>query len=412
MMIQARGVVALVVCALVSCSSVAMVFDNRFLPLFQRPWIAPDNGRSFVSSTVFAVTTSTAYDRFSQECPLPRIFGEYDLGMLALAMVDLGYPDPFKTEWQGARIPWFVNGKFQGQGVDICWQQQLSRHVAIGASFMAMRLVSWYDFSLKGRSDVDLVLKPNDQAELERARLCIHEKLGLCSDVARQRGIGDIDAYVRFGGHWDYCHKFRTIQSGLRLGILMPTARARDVHYPSWIPLGGDGHWGLYAMIDALFELKEDIKVGCLMRASKRWARTLCRRVPVRCEPTIFGALETPVSINPGATLVAAPHCTFECLRDGLGLRVMYTLVKHFEDAWIVQRPQTAPFHTCSLESTTEWASEYFSLNIFYDISKIRTEARALCPIVSFCWDIPFAMWVSNNSAKTNRVSLGVELSF
>ena len=49
-----------------------------------------------------------AYNRLCEEVPLPEIYGEYDLGQLANGMIELGYPNPLKTEWQGIDIPWFV----------------------------------------------------------------------------------------------------------------------------------------------------------------------------------------------------------------------------------------------------------------------------------------------------------------
>ena len=59
------------VLVLVTSSCFAMVYDNRFIPLFQRPWIAPDDGRSHALINVFACTASRAYNRMSEEVPLP-----------------------------------------------------------------------------------------------------------------------------------------------------------------------------------------------------------------------------------------------------------------------------------------------------------------------------------------------------
>ena len=77
-----------------------MIIDLCLLCL--RPWIAPDDGRSHLSTHLFAVTASSAYNRFGEEVPLPELFGAFDLGILAKAMVELGYQNPLKTEWQGA----------------------------------------------------------------------------------------------------------------------------------------------------------------------------------------------------------------------------------------------------------------------------------------------------------------------
>jgi hypothetical protein len=401
---------------LISGSCYAMVYDNRFMPLFQRLWIAPDDGRSHALVNLFAVTGSRAYNRMSDEVPLPEIFGRYDLRDLANAAVAVGLQNPFKTEWIGESVPYNLAGNMQGQGLDIQFQKAFNSYVSVGFSCMAMRLHSWYDFSLKTQEvqddlrKVSFTLKPGDVEELDELRRCIQQRLGFYGDHAHEYGIGDIDAYIRLGRYWSYVLKCTSVQAGVRCGLLVPTAERRNLHYPSWVPFGGDRHWGIYGALDAIFELKEDIKCGLYTRISKRFSRACCQRVPVSCEPDNFGALQTKVLLDPGATYVLSPFVDFECLRDGLGLRVFYTLTKHEADWWGVFN---APVAICTQNQIvrSSWGSDYFTVNVFYDFSKDRPD-KAVYPIFTFCWDIPANVLVAETVAKTNKVSLGVEVSF
>lgn len=387
-----------------------MVFDNRFIPLQIRPWIAPDNGRSHLLTNVFGFTCSRAYNKYSDEVPLPDIFGTYDLGALEKAVLTLGYDSPIKTEWQGARIEWALDGKFQGQGFEFDYQQAFGKYFSIGASLAIMRVHSWNDFFLKSGSDhVSLELTPNDILELDEMRRQIHEQIGIMSDHSYQRGFGDIDLYFRLGNYWNYALKFRSIQAGLRLGFMIPTAAHNNVKYPSWIPFGGNKHWGLYAAVDAIFELKEDIKCGVYARVSKRMSKVSCQRVPLACEPDNFGALVTNVNVDPGATYVFSPFVAFEGLRDGLGIRVFYTLTKHELDWWgVLDSTVTINNSQCN---RTGWGSDYFTANVFYDFGQSRPDWK-IYPILTFSWDIPASVLIAQTVAKTNKISLGVEVAF
>lgn len=391
----------------------AMVYDNRFMPLYQRLWIAPDDGRSHAAFNFFIVTGTMAYNQLGQEVPLPQIFGDYDLGKLATGMTKIGCCNPLKSEWQGANIPWFVLGKLEGQAIELEYQQSLHTYVSLGASVMIMRLNSWFDFILKPRNEVTLDLTANDIAELDDARRYVHQSLGLCGDHSCQIGFGDTDLYIRVGNYWDYVLKFRSIQAGARFGFLIPTSDRRNLSYPSWIPFGGNGHWGIYGALDATFEIKEDWKCGCLLRLNKRFGRTQCERIPINCEPDVFGIVQAPVYVDPGATFIFSPFVAFESLRDGFGLRVFYTLIKHESDYWGVPKTSCAP---CVINPgracrRSAWGSDYFSANLFYDFGKDKPDCR-IYPIITFCWDIPAALLMADSVAKTHRISLGVEVSF
>lgn len=393
-----------------------MVFDNRFMPLMSRPWIAPDDGRTHVSTNAFVVRAASAYNRNGEEVPLSEIWGSFDLGECARNFAKLGHPNPLRTEWQGATIPWMAQGKFYGAGIDIEWQKFLFWHVWIGGSFMAMQLNSWYEFMLDEKNENASQLK-NYAQDLDEMRREVMEKTGFCGAHAHERGIGDMDFYVRLGNYWEYACKFRSIQAGGRVGLLIPTAKPRNIYFPSSIPFGGDRHWGVYGAIDATFELKEDMKIGFFARANQRFSRVVCTRIPLNCEAENMAVMIGKVDVEPGATLIVSPFATFECLRDGLGARIAYTLTKHWHDTWnLWETPKgfdraKERLYLEKINDKTSWGSDYFSINVFYDFGKARPD-WAVYPILTFCWDIPASVLIANSVAKTDRVSLGVEVAF
>ena len=101
----------------------SMVFDNRFLPLLWHPFITAGDRPSHVRAEFLAVTGNRSYDEHKDEQLLPAIYGPYDQGELANSFVDIGCDNPLKSEWQGAKIPWKISGKLQGQGFAFWYHQ-------------------------------------------------------------------------------------------------------------------------------------------------------------------------------------------------------------------------------------------------------------------------------------------------
>ncbi len=397
----------------------AMVFDNRYMPLFQRQWVAPEDGRSHAASHVFAVTTTRAFDGEGQERSWPLMYGEYNLASLGKAAAMLGCPPIIKTEWAGQSIPWALNGKYEGQGIDLIYQQALSDHVALGFSLFAMRLDTRFSYALQDCAELrgsGLLLSSEELDDLRRA---LQQQLGICSDYCHERGISDLDIYFRFGEFWEYTCLCRSIQAGVRLGCIAPTAQQRNIHYPSSIPFGGNGHWGIYGAIDAMAELREDLKVGLYVRANKRFSRVeSCQRVPIAGEPLVFGAYQGPVRVDPGVTFVFSPLVSFECLRGGFGARIAYTLTKHWRDRWcplynapLVAEDGVAASVDRPYQCHQGWGSDYFSVHLFYDYEKVRSN-MSVYPVINFCWDIPYPVLITYDIPRTHRISLGAEVSF
>ena len=91
----------------------------------------------------------------------------------------------------------------------------------------------------------------------------------------------------------------------------------------------------------------------------------------------------------------------------------MFTLRHHGTDYWCDARKcvGAVPVDLKDAQEVTEWNSDYFTLNAFYDFGKTKID-RELSPIIYVAWDIPSAMLATKRVPQVHRVSLGVQLSF
>jgi hypothetical protein len=397
------------------CASAAqaMVFDNRYLPLLQKPRFDLDGTLSCFETDFVIATASDAYSSSDQDTSIPEIWGVLDLGEMSTAMQKAGYTSPLRPDWQGAKIWFRTPSKIQMQALTFFFHQRLRDWFYVGASWAFFRTNSRQNFIVNTSSGkTNLFLSVPDILELEQDRVAMFNTVGIDSGHTAQLGFGDVDFWIRFAHVWNYTLKFRSIDAGIRFGMLAPSGISQDPHRSPSIPNGGDGHWGIYTTFESLFELKEDIKAGVSLRFSKRFQNTRNRRMPVLTEPDIFGVLYGPAKVDPGVTIIFSPYFLLENLRQGLALGLQYTLRKHFQDLWCDARcDQTVLANLRQVQKNSEWASEYFSLYVLYDFGRVRA-LRDLAPVLTFRWDIPSHLFVSNRVAKAQQVSLGLEFAF
>lgn len=402
--------ITLVLAACTYFSSHAMVYDNQFIPLLRRTRIDIGGCTSLFALDLFADTASSAYGPNEEPIGLPTLFGVFDQGVLGQSMDIAGCFNPMRTDWQDLKVLWEMNGKLQTQGIFFTVHKDIVDWVAVGASWMFMRSNASHVFNI-GKHDLEL--GRTDIVQLDENRRQMFEVLGLQENNASQVGFGDVDLYLRFGNVWDYTLKFKLIDAGATLGLLIPSGVKRNPNQPSSIPFGGNGHWGMYGALDGIFELKDDLKAGLYFRFSKRFPKTQNQRMPAGSEPIIFGTLFGPARINPGFTFVFNPFVVLENVRAGLGFGALYNLTAHFRDTWEDKRDSSC-VPACLSEKTlefTNWRSEYVTLNVFYDFGKVRA-FRELDPVLTFNWDIPVRFLAAHNVYKTYRVALGVQFVF
>jgi len=389
----------------------ATIYDNRFIPLFAPQQFFIEELPSSYELQFVAITASEAFARDEKTIGIPEIFGIFDLNTLATSLLQITGKSPLRSDLLGRELPFFVNGRIQGEGFFMRYYQSITDYFAFGAELLFLKTNSRQTFRLDREKVRNL--KPGDINEIYRSRHLAFEEIGLIENDAPQHGVGDLDLYIRGGKTWDYTLKCRKIWAGLSLGGFIPTGVKTKLDNAATIPYGGNGFGGVYVKGDALFEVKEDIKVGFLLEISKRIPRTMLVRMPMAAsEPYIFGPIIGKARINPGATLGFSPYFVLEHMRAGLGVGIHYTLTSHWKDTWCDKREdQTIPVDLSQVIKTSKWGSDYFTIDVFYDFGKQNTK-HMIDPIVFFRWDVPSMLFVSHNVPKTTKVSLGVEIAY
>jgi hypothetical protein len=401
---------------LISFGSIhAFIFDNRWFPLY--PWNysrTKDKPSVFMGAPFLMVANEAAID--DDECDgIPEVWGKYDLNKLANGIVALGRQHPFLgtsfEQYIGRDIPFKLDGKIEGQGLGFVIEQALTDNISIGGSWYAMHVFSRIHFVLGTNS---LGLTAEQITELDALRRSIQASIGLESPKSSRSGFSDIDLYIRLGNIWDYTHKFRRIDAGLRAGVLIPSGVTREINNPASLPFGGNGHWGAYIAADLEFELKEDMKIGSLFYLCNRFAKTARERMPLADEHPLFGALVGNARIDQGLTFVFSPYFRLEDIREGLGVSAKYTLVHHFDDFYKDAREtklQVPEVRLATLNDLSDWSAEYLTLNVFYDFARVRMDSY-YAPELFLAWDIPVQLALVERACKTHRVSFGIKFRY
>lgn len=388
----------------------AMVFDNRFLPLYLKPFVRRCDALSHVRVQPFFMHADRAFSD-DGSLSIPAINGFYDQRVLARALVEAGFPQPLRSDLQlRTSIPWNRRGRLDAQGVALLYEQSLIPCLSLGINIAFAHVAMRHRFSLTGS---DEQLPRGDKEYLYQAKEAMHQQLGIEPALFSKTMFGDVDLYLRFGSIWDYTLMFRRIDASVKCGVYVPSASERDLSNPAAITLGGNKHWGVYGGFESQWELKEDLTVGLMFRAIKRLKKTQTLRLPLLSEPEEYGVLKGPVEVDPGWTFVFNPSVDSAHLRRGLGLQASYTLVAHLHDTYADRRSiELQKKYPARLsQENTSWGAEYISIGAYYDFEKVH-ECPSLYPKISLSWDIPVNWLVSKRAAKTTCVSLMFDLDF
>jgi hypothetical protein len=391
----------------------AMVFDNRYFPLLQYPYLYKQTLQSHATADFFISTGSRAADDTQRDVGVPEILGNFNQSQLSYSFGLAGIASPLPSEYVDGNLPWQMEGKIQSQGFAFSYEQALGCGFSLGVLGLAMRVNSSIDFFFNASlaSGITPVITEATILELDGIRRHMLADLGLSCNHVQQAGIGDIETYARWADSYFYTLKLRSINYGVQLGALIPTGVKRNIYEPASVPFGGNGQWGAYASADAEFEIKEDMRVGLLVRGIKRFSRTQIQRMPAGFESQLFGVIVGPARIDPGFTQVFYMYGQWEGIREGFGIRLQYSLVNHWADHWKDEREIKIPVSNLKLvDEHSGWASEYVTLNAFYDFGKETDQCSK--PIIRVAWDIPFTLLVAHRFVKSYKVSLGLEFNF
>ncbi len=407
----------------------AMVADSRYFPGYPHPYERTLERRSIFEAGAFFVTASNARGNESLEhIGIPEIWGFYDQKQLSDAIEMIGKTSPLLSQWQIQRtIVWDMNAKMEGQGGYFQVEFGSKHGISFGGSTGVMHLTSDLRFFLPAASRRvtlttgvtvdsdprrDLMLSPAQEEQLDAERRAMNTILGFDSVHWSATGFTDTELHLRYGFVSEYRLKCRKIDGGVFLGALIPSGVKRQPINPASVPFGGNGFSGIYGGLEGTFELKEDWELNLRIQGSKRFAKTQNSRIPVNYESILFGALEGPLRIDPGASFYFSPTFTVDDLRDGFGFALQYCMAIHGGDVFTDERPdQTIPSTLNGLYNKSKWAAEYGVVTLFYNHDKIRTDEGVWPYIVLQC-DIPMHLMVSEDFSKTTTLSLGVSFHF
>ena len=395
----------------------SMEYDNRYLPLLQRPFSRMLARPSNLMFNLLVLTGDDAYTKDGEtkvkevSFSCGEFYGKYNQEKVGEALVAIGKTNPLPSPWRDEKIIWDSYQKITGFGVTVDWNQFLSRRWSVGASFAVMNIGSKALFTVN-KEYLSLFPQPGDLAAIDRYRRQMNAELGIKGEEYSVTGISDLDLYIRWGLLADYILRCKRVDVGLKFGLIFPFGTKLDNDYPTSVPFDGQGHWGIYWGGEGEFELKEDFSVGGSFRFIARFAKTENRRMSVKGELPMYGGVTGAAYVDPSLTTALCVYLIFSNIRDGLGIQVRYTSMGHGTDSWIDKRSnKTIQTTLNAVENYSDWVSEYVSLNVFYDFGWLR-ERTAVAPLISFEWDIPTKMFAAKLSNRTQRVTLGVGFAY
>ncbi|NDD53559.1 hypothetical protein EBZ39_06735 [bacterium] len=391
---------------------------NRYFPLLERPSTYVQSKGSSLTGSALYMLGSTADKRGGGKVGIPELWGKYDLRDVieSYLTVNPAANNPAQVvmgnnAWVNQNLPFSVSGRIEGVGLLLNGQLETGlRGLWLGAQLPIMSIRSSTRFNL------NLQTSPENTILADRIRRYTHEQLGFKLNQVTKSGLGDLDAHMRFQAMFDHVLLMRTINLAFQTGVLAPTGISRDVQVPAAVPVGSDGHWGMYVDFAPAFELKQDITVGALLGLTHLFSRTKNVRLPVNKEPAIFSALVAKTYTEPGFTLKLSPYLTLGNLSDGLDFQVRYTYLRHAMDTQIdVRDDKTVPSYLqrdadliARTKDLSKWRAHYMTFSLSYDTA-VAMEKIKFAPCLFISYDMPMN---SNAFTKTHVVQLGLELHF
>lgn len=414
-MYKTKFFVSFFIVLLLSFEAFSNVYDNRYLPLYKRPFTKEAEQKySRFGAGLFVASADSAMSMHGEDVMIPKLFGDYNMENIGKALVTLGRPNPLPYEFQSISLPWDISQNINAQGVSLLYDQHIYKYLYFGASLMFMRVCSNFSFIFnKGESGLNRT--GSGYSDIYDYLYKMNCAVGAVSNSFNKFGMGDMDAYIRIGNIWDYLYKMQRIDAGFRLGVLIPTGVERYLDMPSSIPFGGNGHWGIYGEIDTELGLKDDMRLLLMLRLSKRFSQIRDQRLPVAQEDPLYAPLIAPVKVDPGYTVVFAPQFWWQNLRAGFGLRVGYTMVYNSGDCWTDCRSEiereNVPADIGLANCCASWGNDYLNLSGYYQFFD-EVDNKRFSPTISLNWDWPVFFFVGKCSAKTQCVSLGLDVIF
>ena len=173
----------------------AMVYDNRFMPLYARNYSRYCDDRSAFMADGFIMTGRDAFAG-EGDIGLFEMFGLYNQSQVAFAIECTGRENPFDLpttpmsirDLKNSILLWNMVGKIQTQGIALQYEQYICKHISTGLSGFFMHLASRNEFALAAQTVSDLELSDNQIIDLDALRREMNQELGL--EAAKNNVIG------------------------------------------------------------------------------------------------------------------------------------------------------------------------------------------------------------------------------
>src|SRR5258706_3399154 len=157
---MSKKIILLIIFVCISHISHATIYDNRFIPLFAPQQFFIEGLPSSYELDFVAITASEAFARDEKTVGIPGVFGVFDLNTLATSLLEITGKSPLQSDLFGRELPFFVNGRIQGEGFFMRWCQAFAKYFTFGCEFYFFKTNSRQTFRL----DMEKVrnLKPGD----------------------------------------------------------------------------------------------------------------------------------------------------------------------------------------------------------------------------------------------------------
>jgi hypothetical protein len=423
-----------------SCSNLySMVADNPYFPLFPRLYTGAHKNEFSISTDMVFMAGGEAFSAVPSANPADRIIGYPALfgkrvdkeGHLDLNEVDAAFQQLNNTGTLftgGSFIPGRsadinIAAHLQAQMVSCAGNIPVAPNFSFGWSAFFMRTIGEARISLNidaadrlNLTEISTttgarVIKTSGQMEFAENLSKIQKALDMNDNVSREFGSGDVLLYGSWYLSEPYTWKCRVVDFSLAVGLMMPIGVQSNIDNIASVPYGGQGHWGFFAMPHLELELRDDLKVGMMVRLSKRLKKTRKIRVPILNESPLFAPYKADVEINPGITFGISPYIVFEHVRSGFGMELRYTVAYHESDEYYDNRiNKQRDMKLINLIPYSTWKQEYGTVKILYDMC-YEKDVR-FRPVFNVTWDIPLNYMTGENFGKTHAISLGCNFNF
>lgn len=440
----------------------AMENTGRYFPFSSRPEKSWYKKGSTFDVDCFYMSGQNIANEDSPASGMGDVGGVYDLNSVVAAMeqvnpqVTAEVKQLIGAAYAKCPLIFDAQGKMRGGGAVFRYAAALPSPlpITVGVSLPIVQLESDLRYSLNQRNfafqyqkvmplmpwgfaaALDDVTWSMYQERLDHARRVAHESMGLMANHSKQTGVGDLDLFARLNFVLDHRFLMRTVDLAIQFGVVAPTGFERLLNEPSSVPVMHDGHWSMYAQFLPTLELKQDFKIGLMLRGQHFVAQTRERRLPFFRESHLYSPLIGAVKVSPGSTLLVGGFLGLENLYDGMHLQFKYLYKAHHADQWQdVRSDKTIPSYLSRVASPaapgvdavtdeeiksvignkqylSKYRSHYITIQLTYDPLEAG-QALPLSPKWYAAFQMPMPTMVTGRGAmEASQISFGAELHF